>query len=81
MDDIQDRLTRCFTTVFPELDSPSAPAATVDAVEAWDSVAALSLLAVIEEEFGVNIGYDHLDDLVSYAALEACVRERLAGGA
>lgn len=80
MDDIHNRLTKCFLTVFPELNPSAAAVATVDTVAAWDSVAALSLLAVIEEEFALTIGYDHLDDLVSFAALETCVRERLAGG-
>jgi acyl carrier protein len=40
-------------------------------MEQWDSVAAITLVNVIEEEFSTQIDYDHLPDLDSFAKVLA----------
>ena len=77
-ENITDRLARCFVTVFPELSPAQARTATVASVATWDSVASLSLIAIVEEEFGVTIDYDSVEQLSSFDAVAAYVSERLA---
>ncbi len=66
MNDKRPRLTKCFTAVFPDLPASLIPAATPASVPGWDSLASLTLLAVIEEEFGMPIDPGELDQLQSY---------------
>jgi len=66
MDNVEDRLLRCFSVIFPELDETSLCEATLTSVEGWDSVATVTLINVIEEEFGVQIELDDVDLMVSF---------------
>jgi acyl carrier protein len=73
-----DVLVRCFSAVFPELDLGEITSASVDTVPAWDSLAALTLVASVEEEFGVRIPEAVLVDLTSFDAFAEYLRsERL----
>jgi acyl carrier protein len=65
---VEDRLAACFTAVFPELDPSEVATASTETVEPWDSLASLTLVAVIEEEFEVAIDDLDLSELGSYAA-------------
>jgi acyl carrier protein len=58
MDEQQKRLANCFCAVFPELSSEEIIHASSGTVRSWDSVAVVTLLTVIEEEFGINIEED-----------------------
>jgi acyl carrier protein len=58
MDEQQKRLANCFCAVFPELSSEEALHASSATVQSWDSVAVVTLLTVIEEEFGLSIEED-----------------------
>ncbi len=58
MDEQQRRLTNCFCAVFPELSSEEIFHASSATVPSWDSVAEVTLLTVIEEEFGISIEED-----------------------
>ncbi len=69
MDQTSDRLVTCFQTVFPGLTEPEARAATQSSVAAWDSVASITLLNVIEEEFGIELDLDRLAELDSFGRL------------
>lgn len=55
MDELQQRLTNCFSAVFPELSGEQLIHASSATVPSWDSVAVITLLTVIEEEFGISI--------------------------
>jgi acyl carrier protein len=66
MDNTQARLTNCFLAVFPELTSDQVASATSATVHSWDSVAGVTLLAVVEEEFCIPIGSDDLSRFGSF---------------
>ncbi len=66
MDPIATRLSNCFQTVFPDLPAAEIPNAAQSSLAAWDSTAAITLVNVIEDEFGVQIDFDHLADLDSF---------------
>ena len=66
---IQKRLSRIFNKAFPDLDPAAAPAATMETVAGWDSVATLTLFMLCEEDFGIKIGYDRIAETKSFADL------------
>ena len=70
MDHIALRLTNCFQTVFPNLPEAEIPAASQATVAAWDSVATITLVNVIEEEFGIEMDFDRLADLDSFNRIQ-----------
>ncbi|HLH39841.1 MAG TPA: acyl carrier protein [Bryobacteraceae bacterium] len=78
MNDIRARLTTCFATVFPALEPAKIPSATQKTVAAWDSVAAITLLNVIEEEFNTQVDFEALADLDSFDAIAAYLNDRVA---
>jgi acyl carrier protein len=69
MPEIDDRLTRCFASVFPALSPEEIGSASVESVPAWDSLAAVTLVAVLEQEFDTQIDLMELPDLTSYQAV------------
>jgi acyl carrier protein len=66
MNDLRQRLTRSFSLVFPDLKAPEVYSASSSSVAAWDSMAAIILANVIEEEFRVKLDYDVLPQLLSF---------------
>ena len=78
MDDVRTRLARCFAAVFPELPAGDIERATPLTVAAWDSVANVTLLTVVEEEFDVQIPVDDLETLGSFELLLDYLRTDLS---
>jgi acyl carrier protein len=66
MDNLKERLSNCFQTVFPDLSEADVPGASHESLTAWDSVASLTLVNVIEEEFGIEMDFDVLGDLTTF---------------
>jgi acyl carrier protein len=56
MDEIENRLVACFSSVLPEISPEEISQASATSVDSWDSVTTVTLIAVIEEEFGISIG-------------------------
>jgi len=73
---LEARLTRCFATVFPDVPESQIAGASLTSVKGWDSVATITLLTVIEEEFGVQFEPEHLEQLVSFQAVLEFLRGR-----
>ncbi len=66
MDDTRARLIKCFETVFPDLPETEIAGATQSTVSSWDSIAAITLLNVIEEEFEITMDLELAGDLDSF---------------
>jgi len=66
MPDVETRLVGCFRTVFPDLSEADIRLSSQDTVEQWDSIAAITLVNVIEEEFSTEIDFDRLPDLDTF---------------
>ena len=75
MDDLEGRLVRCFSSVFSGLTPKQIHAASVESVAAWDSLAAVTLIAVLQQEFGIPINLMDLPELGSFHAVENYVRK------
>jgi acyl carrier protein len=66
MADLRSQLVDCFVLVFPGLKSQEASSASMGSLASWDSLAGITLLAVVEEEFRVSIPPDELAQLSSF---------------
>ena len=66
MSELESRLANCFATAFPELNSQEIPSVAMGSLASWDSLAGITLLSLIEEEFGLSISPDDVADLVSF---------------
>ena len=69
MDDVREKLGRCFAVTFPKLDPSRYSAADVQNVPEWDSIAQLTLLTVIGEEFNMEINVEDFEGATSFEAL------------
>ena len=69
MGDTRQRLITCFTAVFPGLTEPEIVSASVSSIGLWDSIAMLNLVNVIEEEFGVEMDFEMIPELGSFAKM------------
>ena len=66
MTPLQLRLVNCFKAVFPNLTDEEVMLASITSVSEWDSIAAISLVVVVEEEFGTEISADEIENLISF---------------
>ena len=70
MDEMADRLVRCFSSVFSDLTTEQIRTASVESLSAWDSLTAVTLVAVLQQEFGFQINLTDLPELVSFEAVQ-----------
>ncbi len=77
MSELDDRLTRCFASVFPSLQAHQIHAASVETVPAWDSLAAVTLIAVLEQEFDTQIDLMELPELTSYQTVRDYLQRQI----
>ncbi len=75
MDNKEAKLINVFQTVFPGMDSEQARTASQASVAGWDSVAAITLMNVIEEEFEMQVDFDKAADLTSFGQILDYLRE------
>jgi acyl carrier protein len=77
MDQIRGRLRDCFRPVFPDLSDEQIESAVRAELAEWDSLATLTLLTVVEEEFELELDEQAVEQFDSFAAV-ARVVERVA---
>jgi acyl carrier protein len=66
MNNIDERVVRCFSNVFPNLREEEIQRASTASLAAWDSLAQVTLLSAIAEEFGLSFELEDFEELVSY---------------
>jgi acyl carrier protein len=74
MDEMEKRLAACFSAVLPELTAEEIPQARATSVKSWDSVATITLMAVVEEEFGISIDVEDPAQFDSYQQILGYLR-------
>jgi acyl carrier protein len=62
----EERLIRCFASVFPALTEEEIQNATADSIGMWDSLSTVTLAAVIQEEFNLDVDPEILPYLDSF---------------
>jgi acyl carrier protein len=76
--DLEHRLARCFSSVFPELSEEQIRNASIESVPGWHSLASVTLFSLVQEEFGVQVNLGDLPNLVSFSAVHNYVQHHLA---
>ena len=66
MTDTRDRLSKCLSAYFSSLAIEDIPRATMATVGEWDSMASVSLISLVSEEFGIEIAPEDYERFVSY---------------
>lgn len=77
MNEIRERLVGCFSATFPNLTPEEVQLAAPTTVEAWDSLASITLVAVLEEEFAIQIEPEDIEHLVSFESSLDYLTKRL----
>ena len=71
-----DRLVRCFASVFPTLSEGEIRAANVVPLFDLDSLAGVTLVTLIDQEFGASVDLPDLLELGSFEAISQFLRKR-----
>lgn len=66
MSEIRERLVHCFSATFPDLTLEEIQLASPATVATWDSLASITLVAVLEEEFAIQIDPEDIEHLLSF---------------
>jgi len=80
MNDIKGRVARCFSNVFPNIRQEEIPRTSTSSLAAWDSVAQVTLLSSVAEEFGLDFEVEDFEELVSYALIVDHVERKSING-
>lgn len=75
--DLEVRLVRCFSSVFPDLSDEEIRNASIESVPGWHSLASVTLVSLVQEEFGLQVSLTDLPNLVSFAAVQNYVQHHL----
>ena len=76
----ESRLVRCFSAVFPWLTPEEIRNVNAESSEIWDSLTAVTLVKVVEEEFGLEIPQEFVPQLDSFADFLTYIEQRNVDG-
>ena len=79
MSELDMRLSALFRATFPDLRTQNLRDVTRDSVAKWDSIAAVTLFALIEEEFGERFDLEEAAEWTSYVQIRDALESRLRG--
>ncbi len=77
MQTVEQRLQDVFAVVFPDLSPEQLRSASQDSVESWDSVAAITLMNLIEEAFGVEMDFGEVAELTTFSQIADYLKGKL----
>ena len=80
MPNLEERLASCFAVAFPDLGAEEIRRASNTSVATWDSLATVTLVSLIEEEFKVSLPPEDFEYLVSFALTADCLKRRTGNG-
>jgi acyl carrier protein len=78
MIDLDQRLQRCFVAVFPHLTDGEIQKTSAATCAEWDSLALVTLIALVEEEFGIQVPVADLEHLLSFDAIHEYLQQQEA---
>lgn len=78
---LTQRLLTCFAAVFPGRSAPELALASREAMQEWDSLASVTLITLVNEEFHTTIDLFDFQRLGSFEALLEHLRETSAAPA
>jgi acyl carrier protein len=72
-----DRLKRCFSLAFPSATMSQIEKDRLDEMPGWDSLRGVTLLAVLDEEFGLQMDIEELLALGSFDRIREHVEQHV----
>jgi len=78
MNDINEKLTLIFRSIFQEPTLEITPETTANEVDAWDSLSHLNMIAAVEKEFGIKFKLKDLVKLKNVGDLLLIIQTKLA---
>ena len=81
MTQIRQRLASCFSAAFPRLRDAEVANAAVGATAGWDSLATVNLVALVEEEFHIQVSPEDIERFGSFEQIAEYLQRREATGA
>jgi hypothetical protein len=79
MDDVREKLAHCFALAFPQMDPGRYFEARAENTKEWDSVAQVTLLTLIGEEFGIDVDFEEFEGATSFEAIANRISEISTG--
>ncbi len=76
MADLRSRLIGCVSGVFPSLPHEEILRASSTTIEAWDSLATVTLVALVEEEFEIQVAPEDLERFTSFQEVLAYLQTK-----
>ncbi len=76
MSNMEERLKKCFSVVFPDLSADEIPRCSSASVATWDSLATVTLVSVIEEEFATTIAPEDYEFMISFDLVSQCIESK-----
>ena len=80
MSNTRERVDRCFSNVFPGMGRDEIPGASTTSLAAWDSIAQVTLLSSIAEEFSFDFEIEDFEELVSRQAIVEYLEKKFPNG-
>lgn len=77
MTEIESRVARCFSNVFPQATKAEILTATPDSLAGWDSIANITLLSALAEEFGMELDLDFMESATSFDGIVRYIEGRV----
>jgi acyl carrier protein len=76
----KEKLLKCFSSVFPELNSVEIESASIETTNGWDSIAQVTLLTLVSEEFGLEVDFEKFEDATSFSGFLTLIGETASHG-
>ena len=77
MEEVEKRLEKCFSSVFPEIPPEKIRNADARTNSKWDSIAQVTLISLIGEEFGLSMDFGEFADACSFPEILQILSSRL----
>lgn len=78
MTTIESRVSQCFQNVFPGLAAADVPRASQASLPQWDSMAHVTLLSALSEEFQIELDDEAFESLTSFPLAVDFVESQVA---
>jgi acyl carrier protein len=82
MDDAESRekLLKCFSAVFPEMKPVEIESANFENTSGWDSIAHVTLLTLVSEEFDMEVDFEKFETVNSFSGFLNLIVETASHG-
>lgn len=77
MDEIFERLNDVFCEFFDDDDIELAPETTADDIDDWDSLNHITLMAAVEDEFGIRLSMGEVSGLKNVGELAEAIAKKI----